>query len=667
MEFSREIYWNVGHSVATLLPMYLLAVLALVVAGMGFVRRIAAYRQAASLDRRDHLVRRVIHCLSQVLLQRRVVRGSLPGAWHGLLFWSLVLLAIGTTLIFIQADLTDPLFAVRFLTGTFYLLFSLVLDLAGLVAITMILLLAGRRYLARPEGLPSSLDHLLMHGLLLAILSTGFLIEGARMATTEMESTLRWWSPGGLLIAQGLSHLPSATVLQLHRMLWWLHLALTMLLIGVLPVTRFRHILTTSVNYLFDDLGPKGKLASLDLEDEEQESFGANQIHELSWKDLLDGDACTQCMRCQDRCPAYNTGKPLSPMAIVHQVQETTFSQPSSPLTEVLGREALWACTTCRACQEACPASIEHLSKIIAVRRHMVLMEGTFPGEEVMTAMEATEVNANPLGMGYATRGDWASELGIPLASEATAIDYLYFVGCYASLDRRNIAVAKAFVRLCQAAGIRIAILGKEEKCCGEPMRKMGNEYLFQRLALENIALIADHGIERIVTTCPHCYNTLNKEYRDFGLEAEVVPAVTLLEGLLLDRRLVLAPQPLACTYHDSCYLGRHNDLYQGPRTLLAAAGATVQEMAANRAESFCCGAGGGRILAEERLGERINVKRTTMAADTGTQVLVSSCPFCLTMFEDGVKVAGLDKDLRPLDLIEILADRLEAPPHSRT
>jgi len=261
------------------------------------------------------------------------------------------------------------------------------------------------------------------------------------------------------------------------------------------------------------------------------------------------------------------------------------------------------------------------------MRRNLVLMEGEFPGDEVMTAMEATEVNGNPLGMGYASRGDWADNLGIKTLDEDAEVDILYFVGCYASFDKRNIAVARSFVALCQAAGIKVGILGKEEKCCGEPMRKMGNEYLYQSQAMENIETIKAYGVKKVVTTCPHCFNTLEKDYRDLGLTAEVVPYVVFLEQLIASGRLQLKSEGFSCTYHDSCYLGRHNGIYQPPRTLIAKAGGQITEMGRNRDQAFCCSAGGGRILAEEKLGSRINIKRVQMATEAKADVLVSNCP----------------------------------------
>lgn len=659
MELTREIYWNIGHDWTVLLPMYLLSLAAVAIVVNEFAQRVKVYRKGQPLDRLDNLPKRLSNMVRDTLLQRKVLRVAGPGIAHALFFWGFVVLIIGTTLIFIQADVTDPLFDIRFLTGSFYLIFSLFLDLAGLAAILMLVGLLIRRYVVRPPGLESKMDDIAMHGLLLIILISGFVIEGARMAATELGTPLAAWSPVGLLTAKMLSSLGEATLLSLHRTVWWAHLFLVIAFIIIIPFTKLRHLLTTSTNYLFADNGPKGLLPTVDMEDEDAESFGAGNITELSWKDIFDADACTSCKRCQDRCPAWSTDKPLSPMKLVQQIGETAFNNPEAPLPETVDKEALWSCTTCRACQDICPASVEHVNKIVEMRRNLVLMEGEFPGEEVMTAMENTEVNGNPLGLAFAGRGDWAEGLPAVSMNSDSHVDILYFVGCYASFDKRNQAIARAFIQLCAAAGAKVGILGKEEKCCGEPMRKMGNEYLYQMLAGENIEQLNNYAVKQIVTTCPHCFNTLAKDYRDLGLDIPVSHYTEYLAELVTQGRLQLSPQAFDCTYHDSCYLGRYNDIYSAPRELLKAAGAELKEMSKHGAESFCCSAGGGRILADEHLGTRISEKRAQMAAETGAPTLISNCPFCLTMFEDGIKGAELEETLKPLDVAEILVERI--------
>ena len=660
MELTREIYWNVGSGVGTLVPMYLLLLVATCILVWGGWQRIKVYRLGRELQRCDDLPRRLVKAVYQVLTQVRVMRVTGAGTAHGLFFWGFFLLFVGTCLIVLQADFTDPFLGVKFLKGHFYLFFSLVLDIAGAVAIIMLAGLFVRRYLLKPAGLETGWEDAVSHGLLMIILLTGFVIEGARMAVTELGTDLALWSPVGLLFAKGMAGIGEESQRALHTGLWWLHLLLALGFVALLPFTKLRHILTTSINYVFVDHGPKGGLITLDMEDEAAESFGAASLVDLTWKDIFDSDACTNCKRCQDRCPAYATDKPLSPMKMINQLQQVAFNSPDASLTETVGKDEIWSCTTCRACQEICPAAIEHVPKFVDMRRNLVLMEGEFPGEEVMTAVDNTEVNGNPLGMAFASRGDWADGLGVQSLADDPDVDLLYFVGCYASFDKRNIKIARSFITLCQAAGLKVGILGKEEKCCGEPVRKLGNEYLYQSLAVENIELIKGYGVKQIVTTCPHCFSTLGKDYADLGLDIPVEHYTVFLDRLFTKGQLQLGPaQPFACTYHDSCYLGRYNDVYDAPRRLLNLAGGRLAEMTNSRLESFCCGAGGGRILAEEKLGSRISEARAEMAAETGAPLLVSSCPFCLTMFEDGVKGAGFEETLTPRDITEILVERL--------
>jgi Fe-S oxidoreductase len=408
---------------------------------------------------------------------------------------------------------------------------------------------------------------------------------------------------------------------------------------------------------------PKGSIATINLEDESAEQFGVATISDLSWKDIFDADACTSCVRCQDRCPAYVTDKPLSPMKIVQQIGEMAASNPAGNLIETVSQDALWACTTCRACQDICPANIEHVNKILEMRRNLTLMEGAFPGDEVRTATSNTEVNGNPFGIGFASRGDWAEGLNVTLMESGEEVDILYFVGCYASFDNRNRQVARSFITICNAAGIKVGILGKEEKCCGEPVRKLGNEYLYQMVARENIERIKGYNVKQIVTTCPHCFNTLGRDYKDLGFDIPVEHYSTFVNRLIKESRLVLEqdPEPFNFTYHDSCYLGRYMDIIEQPRQILKAAGGRITEMDKSGYDSFCCSAGGGRILAEEKLGSRINIERVRMADATGAPLLVSNCPFCLTMFEDGIKTGGFEGGIKVRDLAEIVAERITA------
>jgi len=466
MEFSREIYWNIGHGIV--LPMYLLSLVAIAVFVWGFWRRLPVYRHGKPVDRLDQIPRRILLLLRNSLGQSRVLRVLDPGALHALFFWSFGLLFIGTLLIMAQADFSAPVLGIVFLKGTFYKLFSIVLDMAGIIALLMLGGLLVRRFFIKPEGLQTIRDDYVVHALLFAIILTGFLVEGIRMAATEIgiNPDLARFSPGGRLLGQLFVGMSPADLSLAHKSLWWLHFFLAMGFIAAIPFTKLRHIFTTSANYLLTDLGPKGAIATINLEDDSAEQFGAATIKDLTWKDIFDAAACTSCKRCQDSCPAYATDKPLSPMKLVQQIGEIARATPDANLCQSVSEDVLWSCTTCRACQEICPANIEHINKILGMRRNLTLMEGAFPGDEVRTAIGNIEVNGNPFGLAYAGRGEWAAGLDVTVMESGAEVDILYFVGCYASFDKRNQEIARNFIKICAAAGIRVGILGKEEKCC---------------------------------------------------------------------------------------------------------------------------------------------------------------------------------------------------------
>jgi Fe-S oxidoreductase/nitrate reductase gamma subunit len=659
MDPTRAIYWNVGHGVVA--PMYLLAAAAFAVLAWGFARRIRVYRLGKPQNRLDQLGARIADALRAALGQRLVLRSAAPGLPHALFFWSFAILFVGTLLVMLQADFTEPVLGRIFLRGPFYLFFSAALDVAGLVAIAGLLALLVRRLFKRGGGLESRLEDWGAHALLLAILITGFLVEGARVAATELVANpaLARYSPGGAAVAAALSGLGEPALASLHRGLWWLHLLLALAFVALIPWTKLRHLVTTPLGRLFADRRPRGTLDTPDLESETTTTFGGSKVADFGWKDLFDADACTVCQRCQDACPAHTTSKPLSPMRVVRQIGETARTNPDASLIDVVGRDAIWACTTCFACQDTCPASVEHVSKIVELRRHLTLMEGEFPGDEVRTATGNVEVSGNPFGFPPASRADWADGLDVAIAGDGKPADILYFAGCYASFDRRNRDVARSFVKICAAAGVRVAILGKGEWCCGEPVRKLGNEYAYQQAARKVIDAIHASGTTRVVTTCAHCFGALSRDFLGLGFTTAAEHQATFIAGLVESGKLRIDPAALDCTYHDSCYLGRYTGTYDAPRAVLRTAGVKVVEMERHGANGLCCGGGGGRILAEERLGTRINATRAGMALATGAPVVVSNCPWCLAMLEDGVKAGGHEERLRVKDLSEIVAERI--------
>lgn len=657
MEYTREIYWNIGHGARDLVPMYLLTLAALALLVWGFWRRVKVYRQGKAPTPTDDLASRVFAAVKQVLSQAKVLRVAGAGTAHGLFFWSFALLFLGTCLIALQADFSDPLFGVKFLEGNFYLLFSLVLDIAGLVAILMLGGLFVRRYLLRPDGLETKGEHALMHALLVAILLTGFLLEGARMAATESGTELAIWSPVGLVFAKMLGPPGEEGLRGVHSGLWWFHLLLALGFIALIPFTRFRHIFTTSANYIFADDGPGGALVPLNFDGNERERFGASKVSDLTWKDLLDADACTQCKRCQDRCPAHATDKPLSPMKLVNQLQDIAFNAPSAGLLDRIGEDAVWSCTTCRACAEICPAAVTPVPKIVEMRRHAVLTKSDFPAE-YKQIFKNIEIFGDTMGKGRCFREEWASRLKIKRIDQGEQVDLLFWVGCQGALyDERSRNTIISTASVFEKAGLNFGILGKEERCCGDPARRMGNEYLFQSLARENVELFRRHGIKRVVTNCPHCFTALQDQYPQFGADIEVLHSVELVERLFREGKLtVKAKIDSTFTYHDPCYLGRYNGLYPEPRKILdTILGPGLKEMDRSKDNSFCCGAGGGNLWRGGSVGQRTEEVRVEEAVMTGADGIVTACPFCEIMIDSGVKQKGVEYSFRVADLMELV------------
>lgn len=654
IEFTRELYWNVGHGAATLVPMYILAIIAVAMMVKGFLQKVNVYKQGGPINRTDRLGERINRALTNIFLQKKVTKKKWPGLGHGLFFWGFAVLTLGTTLVFLQADFTDPLFDAQFLKGSFYLLFSITLDLTGFVCLVMLIGLVVRRYFFVAD-VPKITDlDGIMYGLLVLVFFTGFVVEGARIAVTEMGTSLAYWSPVGLVFSRSLEWFGEGGLRALHKVTWWLHLALVIGFIVLIPFTRFKHIVTTSLNYVFESLDPKGKLAKLDLEDEDRETFGATHLNELTWKDIFDTDACTSCMRCQDNCPAFTTAKPLSPMKVINQLGEIAASDPEANLMATIGEEALWSCTTCGACQNGCPSAVEHIGKMIEMRRAMVLMHAEFP-PELMDTFNNLENQSNPWGFNEDTRADWCKDLDVPIMAEKKEADILWFVGCAGSFEDKSINTSKAMASILNKAGVDFAILGKEERCNGDMARRCGNEYLAQMMIAENVETLNQYKPKRILTSCPHCFNTIKNEYPEFGANYEVVSHVDFIYELIEKGDLKITGDLAdTITFHDSCYLGRWNDVYESPRKVLAAINGSgkIVEMEKCGENAMCCGAGGGRMFMEETEGERINDVRCQQALDTGAETLTSACPFCLTMLSDGMNALKGDKAVKDIAIL---------------
>ena len=642
------------------------------------VFRYRLLRLGKSEPRLDRIGRRLLNFSLNVFFQKSVFERPLPGLMHALVFWGFLAFLLAT-INHVGEGLSEG-FSIFFgaRIGDYY--WGLV-ELFALLVLIGILALAFRRYVLKPDclTLPST-ESAVIIVLITSLMATYLLGEAFRMAIEATEADRFRFA--GAVLARGLARTGfSESVLNVGFVAcWWIHILAILFFLVYIPNSKHMHLLACPFNEFFVSLSPKGGLTTLDLEDETAESFGVAKINEFTWKDLLDLYSCIECGRCQDNCPAHLTDKPLSPKDVIVDLKhhllevgprllqkpgevsaETQQAEEAVPTVpgNVISGDTLWACTTCRACVEHCPICIEQMPKIVDMRRYLVLMESSFPPEAV-TVFKNMETNSNPWGIGWAERGNWAKELGVKKIGENPDAEILLWVGCSGAFDERNKKVSTALVRIMNAAGIHFAILGEEEKCCGDSARRLGNEYLFQMLAQENVETLNKYKVKRIVATCPHGFNTLKNEYPRFGGNYEVVHHTQLIMQLIRAGRIKLKNGSSgALAYHDSCYLGRYNDIYDEPREALRTAGFNIAPLERQYRSSLCCGAGGGRMWLEETIGTRINEVRTKELAEQGVGLIATACPFCLTMIEDGLKELNKAESVRTRDLAEIVAEQL--------
>jgi Fe-S oxidoreductase len=504
-----------------------------------------------------------------------------------------------------------------------------------------------------------------------------------------------WPDPGGSLVSVLVSGLSVPALVVLSHAGYWTHSTLVLVFLNILPYSKHFHIITAIPNVFFGDRTPRGRLRPLaenteklmaavekatEGEDLLSARIGYARINHFSWKDVLDFYTCTECGRCSDNCPAFLTGKLLSPKQFTLDLRNHLYSRegeieaggvsaepakklkPVDLVPEIIHPDVLWACTSCRACEEQCPVNITYVDKIVQMRRNLVVIKGEFP-QELAKPFEGMESNGNPWNLARVDRTNWADGLGLKMFSEKPDAEVLFWVGCAASYDDRAKKIARATAQLLLSAGVDFAILGEEETCTGDPARRAGNEYLFAMLAETNAATLngyqAQGGIKKILTTCPHCFNTLANEYPDFGAKFEVIHHTDYMLGLVAEKKLV-PKQPVKgrVAYHDSCYLGRYNDIYESPRQILQAIpGVELVEVENwNKKKGLCCGAGGAQMFMEEQNKDRVNVKRSLQLIDTGAKTVASACPFCMTMLKDGVKAHNKEDEIENLDVVELLA-----------
>ncbi len=610
-----------------------------------------------------------------------LLRDPAAGIMHSLIYFSFLILLAVTTVLEINHQLPE---SAKFLHGDVYRGYAAIGDGAGLMLLAGVVWAIVRRYVQRPYRIriKSKPEHAIILGTILAIAVTGFGAEIWRIALQGRPEFEQWafvsYPLAGLIDDQ--SNLAGG-----HQVWWVAHVASFFVFVAILPVTMLRHIFTSPLNmYLKDRERPKGAMKPMpNLMETELESFGASTVEDFTWKQLLDTDACTMCGRCTSVCPAHATGKSLDPREIVlktGEVMARTGTPPVSPplgvdpeitvgansLFERITSEEVWACTTCKACDEICPVNIEILDKILDMRRYLSLMESDFP-TELGGAYRAMENSGNPWGLSQSDRAEWTNKVdGVAIVDpgDPFAHEYLYWVGCAGSFDDKNQKVTIAMAKLLQRAGIDFAILGPSETCTGDPARRSGNEYIFQMLATATIEQLNGMGVKKIITQCPHCFNTLLNEYPQLGGHFEVIHHSQLLEQLIETGQLDLTDARLdeRVVYHDSCYLGRHNDVYLSPRKVIGRLGGIeVVEAERNGTKGMCCGAGGARMWMEESIGTKVNDARAEELIATGASKVATACPFCYIMLDDGVKGAGAEETMQVADISMHLLAALEA------
>ncbi len=621
------------------------------------------------------------------LFQRKVLRRRFAGAMHVLMYTGFIALLIGTSLVALNMDILFH-FDIDILRERWYLLFEAALDFMGLAFLVGLAMVFYRRLVQRPRYLhPDEPGGLYLPGILLLLIVQGFVLEGVRLAV--LQPPWQEWSfvgyalslvfravgiDGSLatvtVVGSTVTITPVPDLARGYGIVWWFHAATTFYFVATIPWTKASHFVFSPANTFFERALPYGRLDKpFDVDDlmkpdAPQPAFGTATTKTMPWFDRLQLDACTICGRCTSVCPAWSTGKALDPMKVVLDLREAMGKEAKGvalgeTLPDYVGYDELWACTTCMACMQECPVSIRHVPFIVDLRRNFTMELSKIP-EETQTMFRNIEANYNPWGIGWDQRARWAQDMGVRTMADVVAagetVDVLYWVGCAASFDDRNRKVAQSFARLLQRAGVRFAILGPEEKCTGDPARRAGNEYLAQAMISQNVETLNRYSVKKVVTACPHCFNAIKHEYPDFGGRYEVVSHSVFLDELLKAGKLTPARDvERLLTFHDACYLGRYNKVYDEPRDVLKRIpGVRTVEMKMCRDKAFCCGAGGARLWMEERVGEKVNHRRLSHVEETGAKTVASECPYCLIMFDDAAKTKNRE-DIERIDIAELL------------
>lgn len=629
-------------------------------------------------DRFDDIPTRLKRVWNIAFAQTKLLREPLAGLLHLLIFWGFVLFIFAVLESIIQGFYSS--FSLSFL-GAFYSVITLVQDVFGLLVIGSVLLSLYRRYIQKVPRLQvdkhGMKDAAFILILIMFIVISMYGQNASGFANNGMMYHPHELRPISSFLAGIFFNGPTGSTLLLYEVFWWMHVLMIFGFLNYLPYSKHLHILTSIPNVFFANLDPvRNTLKKIDLEDENAETFGVADIEQFSWKQILDGYSCTECGRCTWNCPANIVGKSLSPRELIVDIRKRTFDKAplivegktegelyeKTLIHNYISDKVLWQCTTCLACVQECPVMIEHVDSIVDMRRNLVLTESEFP-PQLNSVFKSLETNYTPWVFNAADRAAWAEGMNIKTMAEDKDGEILFWVGCAGSFDERYKKVTKAFAAIMQKAGVDFRILGTEEKCNGDTARRLGNEYLSQMMMRENIETMNNYGVKKVVTACPHCFHSLKNEFPQFGGNYEVTHHTVFIEELIAKGKIQIKEETEnhKVTYHDSCYLGRYNNIYDAPRNSLSkVAGLDIVEMKRNKSKGFCCGAGGGRMFLEDDEGGRINEERTREALETKADTIASACPFCMTMMTDGVKHFEKTDEVAVKDIAEIILENIK-------
>lgn len=688
----REYYWHVhNHWI-----MYILMIVSFAVFGYGAFRKIMLWSEMKPAGERfTDIFRRAWKMIVDVLFQGRVRKKMLPGVFHSMIFWSFLVLMMTTAILTVEIDVANTVFKASFFRGNIYLAVSFFADIAGAFLIVGLAIAVVRRYVLKPKTLPSDWQNAYMLLLLLFLGFGGFVLEGLRIRFAGDPWAI--YSPVGLAFSKALA-IPANSVPYIYPVIWWSHACATFILIASLPYTKFVHFILIPANYMFSNMKPKGTLGREDLEelfardDADEFRIGHTDASDLTWKNAMDLDACVECGRCEEICPAAQCGYPLVPRDVIQSLKKSLYKmydakekaganggagkKEGEPVQvmelapfvgDTIKEETIWLCRTCRACMEVCPAMIEHVDQIIDLRRAQVMMAGELP-TDAKNALKAIETRGNPFGPRQGRLG-WIKGEKPDILAEVGETDVLFWLGCVANFDQSKQHIANNMFAIMRHCGIRFAMLGDEETCCGDPARSLGDENVFQAVARAQNEVLKQYKFNKIVTICPHCRNSLKNEFRQFGGNYEVVHHTEFLMDLIKRGKVELNEKAAGkVTYHDPCYLGRYADVFKDPRRIVKSIdGLEFVEAKNSGGTSFCCGAGGGNYYMDMDLDvpgdERLNVRRAKELVNTGADTIAVACPYCMQMLDDALKLIEMDEKVKIKDISTFVIEAMGIKP----